>query len=148
LKASCRITAVRARTISTSEISPWSAMRPSVSFSSSPPETHQEVGDRLLEEHVLDRAPYGALGQLLRAELVEAAGLRPEPVRLGVVDRPHVRLGHRCQGVQDALLAAAGAGPVAGDERVVVLAHHEVVAERGRLRVDRVLAVEEPEVLL
>ena len=36
---------------------------------------------------------------------------------------------------QHALLATAGAGPVARHERVVVRAHHQHVAQRGRLRV-------------
>ncbi len=50
--------------------------------------------------------------------------------------------------MQDALLPATGAGGVAGHERVVAGPHHEVVLERGLLRLLRVLRVVQPQVLL
>ena len=63
-------------------------------------------------------------------------------------DGAHVSLGDRRDGAQHALFAAAGAGAVAGHQRVVVAAHHEHVAQRRGLRVRRVGGVEEAEVLL
>ena len=82
------------------------------------------------------------------AGLLELAGLGDEAVALGVVDGAHVSLGDGGDGAQHALFAAAGAGAVAGDQRVVVGADHEHVAQGGGLRVRRVGGVEEAEELL
>src|ERR1035438_2360148 len=54
--------------------------------------------------------------------LFEALRLRPEAVRLAMVNRPHVRLGHAGARAQDALFAAASARPVARHQRLVVAA--------------------------
>ena len=74
--------------------------------------------------------------------------MRAEAVGLRVVERPHVGLGDRGDRAQDALLAAAGAGAVARDQRVVVPPHHQHVAQRGGLRVLRPRVVVEAEILL
>ena len=82
------------------------------------------------------------------AVLFKIAGLGYEAIGLGVVDGAHVGLGDRGDGAQHALFAAARAGAVAGDQRVVVAAHHEHVAQRCGLRVGRIRGVEKAEVLL
>ena len=63
-------------------------------------------------------------------------------------DGAHVGLGDGGDGAEDGLFAAAGAGAVAGDERVVVAADHQHVAQGGGLGVGRVGGVEEAEILL
>ena len=82
------------------------------------------------------------------AGLFQLAGLGHKAIRLGVVDGAHVSLGDRGDGAQYALFAAAGAGAVAGHQRVVVAAHHQHVAQRRGLGVGRVGGVEQAEVLL
>ena len=86
--------------------------------------------------------------RLRRAVFFKVAGFGNKAVALGVEDRAHIGLGDRGDGAQHALFAAAGAGAVAGNQRVVVGAHHEHVAQRGGLRVRRIGAVIEAQVLL
>ena len=91
---------------------------------------------------VLERSQPGCAG------LFQLAGLGDEAVALGVVDGAHVSLGDGGDGAQHALFAAAGAGAVAGYERVVVGADHQHVAQCRGLRVGGVGGVEQAEVLL
>ncbi len=111
-------------------------------------QSHEQMGDGLPEELVFLLAAGLELRQLPDAGLVELVGLGPEPKGLGVVERTHVGLGDRRHRLQDALLAAAGASTVPRDERVVVPAHHQHVAQGGGLGVLRPGVVVEPEVLL
>ena len=50
-----------------------------------------------------------------------------------VIHRPHVCLGDRGDRTQHALLSAAGTSAIAGNERLVIAPHHEVVSQ-GRFR--------------
>ncbi len=80
--------------------------------------------------------------------LFEVAGLGYEAICLRVEDGAHVSLSDGSDGAEHALLAAARASAVAGDQRVVVAAHHEHVAQRCGLRVRWIGCVEQAEVLL
>ena len=111
-------------------------------------EPHQHVRDRLPEHVVLLLTPFLQGAQPLYAGLVQRRGRRAKTVGLRVIERPHVRLGHGRDGAKDALLAAARAGAVARNERVVVPAHHEHVSQGGGLRVLRPCVVVEAQVLL
>src|SRR5262249_270736 len=117
-------------------------------FCSFTAKTEDEVRDGLAKSRVL----FGISGlesfEPGYAGLLELAGLADEAISLGVVHGAHVGLGYRGDGSKNALLTATWAGAVASDESVVVAANHEHVAERGSLRVSRVRAVEEAEVLL
>ena len=109
---------------------------------------HEQVRDRLSIQVVFLLAARLHLGELLFAQFLELVGFAAEAIRLRVVQRPHVRLGHRSHRPEDALLAASRAGAVARDERVVVLAHHQHVAERCRLGILRTGVVVEAEIFL
>ncbi len=111
-------------------------------------EAEDEMRDGLAEESVLGLVVGLENGEAGYAVLFEFAGLGDEAVALGVVDGAHVGLGDGGDGAQDGLFTAAGAGAVAGDERVVVGADHEHVAQRRGLGVGGVGGVEEAEVLL
>ena len=65
-----------------------------------------------------------------------------------MVDGAHVGFRHCGNGAKNALFAAAGAGAVARDQRVVVGANHEQIAQRGRLRFRGIGRIEEAEILL
>ena len=111
-------------------------------------EAHEQVRDGLAEQLVFLLAARLQLRELLFAGLLELVGLRAEAIGLRVIERPHVRLGHRGDRAQDALLAAARAGAVARDQRVVVPPHHQHVAQRRGLRILRPRVVVEAEILL
>ena len=123
-------------------------MRALVSFFVFAAEAHDQVHDGLAEQRVLGRVALLERGEAGHAVLLELAGLGQEAVALGVEDGAHVGLGDRGDGAQHALFAAAGAGAVAGDQRVVVGADHQHVAQGRGLRVGRVGGVEEAEKLL
>ena len=61
----------------------------------------------------------------------DASALRAQAVGLLVIQRAHVGFRDGGSGAQHALLAATGARAVAGDERLVIAAHHQVIAQRG-----------------
>ena len=111
-------------------------------------QAHDQVRDGLPQTRVLGRVALLESGQFCRAGLLQLAGLGHKAIALGVEDRAHVSLGHRSDGAQHALFAAARAGAVAGNQRVVVGAHHEHVAQRRGLRVRRIGAVIQAQVLL
>ena len=111
-------------------------------------QAENEMGDGLAEKIVLGLAARLENGETGDAALFQVAGLGQEAVALGVEDGAHVGLGDRGDGAQNALFSAAGAGAVAGDQRVVGGAHHQHIAQRGGLGVGGVGGVVEAEVLL
>ncbi len=90
----------------------------------------------------LERCQFGDAG------LFKFAGLGDEAVALGVEDGAHVSLSDGGDGAEDGLFTAAGAGAVSGDERVVVGADHQHIAQGCGLRVGGIGGVEEAEELL
>ena len=111
-------------------------------------EAHQQMRDGQAQQVVLLLTAILERLQPLDADLVQFVGGCPQPIGFRVIQRPHVRLGDGRDRAQDALLAAAGAGAVARDERVVVLAHHQHVAQRRGLRILRPAVDVEAQVLL
>ena len=111
-------------------------------------ESHERMRDSPNQQCVLLRIVRRKPFQACRAVGFERGRLAAQPIRLGVEDRPEVRLGHSRDRPEDALLATAGTCAVARHERVVIPAHHHQVAQRGCFRIGRVRVVVEAEVLL
>ncbi len=105
-------------------------------------QAEDQVRDGLAEQLVFSRVARLERSELGDAGLFQLAGLGHKAVGLGVEDGAHVRLGNRGDGAKHALFAAAGAGAVAGYQRVVVAADHQHVAQRCGLRVGRVGGVD------
>ena len=111
-------------------------------------ETEDEVHDGLAEEIVFGLAAGLEDGEAGHAEFFKFAGFGQEAIALGVEDGAHVSLGDGGDGAQNGLFAAAGAGAVAGDQRIVSGADHQHISQRRGLGVGGVGRVEEAEVLL
>ncbi len=87
-------------------------------------------------------------GEPRDAAFFQVAGFGQKTVALGVEDGTHIGLGDRGDRAQNALLSAAGAGAIAGDQRVVGRAHHQHISQRRGLRVGRVGRVVQAQELL
>ncbi len=75
-------------------------------------QSHQHVRHGLTEQLVLLRASFPHGGQFRYTVPLQLIGLCAQPVGLRVEDRAHVGFGHRRDGLEDALFAAAGARAV------------------------------------
>ena len=111
-------------------------------------QAENQMRDGLAKQFVLGLVARLEHGEPGDAALFQIAGLGQEAVALGVEDGAHISLGDGGDGAQNALFPAARAGAVAGDQRVVVGAHHEHIAQRGGLGVGGIGGVVEAEVLL
>ncbi len=111
-------------------------------------EAHDHVGDRALVEFVLGLVASLQGGEAFEPLLLHLICLGAKAVGLVMIERAHVGLGDRGDRAQDALFAATGAGAVAGDQGLVIAAHHEVVAQRGLAGIHGRLVVVEAEVFL
>ena len=111
-------------------------------------EAEDEVRDGLTEQIVFGQVAGLEYGETGNAALFKLAGLGDEAVALGVVDGAHVSLSDGGDGAENGLFAAAGAGAVAGYQRVVVGADHEHVAQGRGLGVGGIGGVVEAEELL
>lgn len=95
-------------------------------------EADDDVGVGFTEERVFGGAAGLERGKFFEALFFfEACGLGAEAVGFAVIERTHVGLGDAGDGARRALLAATGAGAIAGDEGLVVATDHEVIAEGG-----------------
>ena len=111
-------------------------------------QAHDDVGDSFAEQVV-----FGLVALLQRLQLGEPFGFQPrglgaQAVGLLVIQRAHVGFGDGCRRAQHAFLAAPGARAVAGNERLVIAADHEVIAQRGFARVRGVVVVVQAEKFL
>ena len=123
-------------------------MRAFVSLSSSPPSpisrcaTACGTGRTPPRLRALERASFST------PSLSSSIGLGAQPIGLRVVERTHVGLGHGGASPGGCSSRRSRRSAVARDERVVVAAHHQHVAQRRRLRVLRPRVVVEAEVFL
>ena len=112
------------------------------------PESHHQVSNRQTQELILLFVSGLEFGEFLQADFFEIARFAPQAIGFGMIQRPHVRFRDGCDGAQHALLAAARAGAVAGNQRVVVAPHHQQIAQGGGLGVLRVRIVVEAQIFL
>ncbi len=101
-------------------------------------QSHHQVGDGLAQQLVFFFVSGLEFSELLHAGLFEVARFGAEPLGFRVIERPHVRFRDGSDGPQHALLAAARARAVAGDQRIIVAPHHQQIAQRGGLGIRRV----------
>ena len=111
-------------------------------------EAHDDVRDGLAEQLILRLAARLHRLQFRDAGIFQVRGLAAQAVGLLVIQRAHVGLGHGSRRAEHALLAATGARAVAGNERLVIAPHHQVISQRGLARIRGVHVVVKAEVFL
>src|SRR5208337_499207 len=107
-----------------------------------------EMSDCLAQQPVLFRVSLFERSQLPNSRLAELVCLGSQAVGFSVVQRPYVGLGGGSDRAQHLLLAAARAGAIAADHRVVVVPDHQHVAQGRGLGILWMLVVVETQVLL
>ena len=110
-------------------------------------EAHQCVSHQSLDANVRVLIEVLHLCKHLDTVGSEVSGLGIEPVGLCVIQRPHIGLRERRNGVENTLLPASSACAVPRYECLVVRSNHEVVLEVSSIGLCWLVGVESPQVL-